>query len=293
MDGSAGTSGSEDEAGVAEDRRRAMADEAVTPRPSGRSAGGMQLVSRVAAVLRALEGRSTGLSLGQIAKATALPRATVQRIVDALEVEQLVTADPAQGGVRLGAAFVRMAAAAYMDFRSLARPYLEALSRELCETVVLTVLRDWRAVFVDQVIADRPMQVTTRPGTELLLHSTAAGKALLATLPEDMLRHLAGGVLEQCTARTIVRADELIPQVVEVARTGLAYDLEESAEGVCAIAAPVRDAAGTAYSISIPVPTPRFAPSLKALEAGLERCRRQIEAAAGTAAHLCGRPAAG
>jgi hypothetical protein len=50
--------------------------------------GRMQLISRAAAVLRALEAQSGYASLGQIANSCGLPRPTVQRIVDALAAEQ-------------------------------------------------------------------------------------------------------------------------------------------------------------------------------------------------------------
>ena len=60
--------------------------------------GGIQVIARAAAILRAL-GRE-GMSLGALAKQTGLPRSTVQRIVDALAAEDFVEAGDA--GVRLG-----------------------------------------------------------------------------------------------------------------------------------------------------------------------------------------------
>ncbi|MGC1305186.1 MAG: helix-turn-helix domain-containing protein, partial [Caulobacteraceae bacterium] len=63
---------------------------------------GKQVIARAAAVLRTLENRDRGLTQAQIACDTGLPRTTVQRLVQALEAQQLVssTAD----GVRLGPA---------------------------------------------------------------------------------------------------------------------------------------------------------------------------------------------
>lgn len=255
------------------------------------ASSGMQLVSRVAAILRALEGQAVGLSLGQIAKATGLPRATVQRVVDALVVEQLVAPDAVNGGVRLGPAFVRMALSAYTDFRSLARPYLEALCKDLRETVVLTVLRDRKAVFVDQVIADRPTQVTTRPGAALELHATAAGKALLATVPGETIPHMLGTRLERATTNTIVDAAKVAAEIAAMGADGFAYDREEWAEGVCAVAVPVRDVTGAAYSISVTTPAGRFDAMLDRCRVQLQLCRQQIEAAAGFNQEPCSHPA--
>ena len=62
----------------------------------------MRLIGRAAAILRALADQPRGSSLGEIAKATGLARATVQRIVGALEAERLVSSNTRAGSVRLG-----------------------------------------------------------------------------------------------------------------------------------------------------------------------------------------------
>ena len=50
--------------------------------------GGVQVISRAAAILRSLEGEPAGLSLGEIAKRCGLPRSTVQRLGEALALEE-------------------------------------------------------------------------------------------------------------------------------------------------------------------------------------------------------------
>ncbi|KHN91196.1 hypothetical protein BSK71_04695 [Pectobacterium actinidiae] len=57
-----------------------------------KSGGGIQVISRAAAILREVCESPDGLSLGQLAALTGLARSTVQRIVDALESEHLVQA---------------------------------------------------------------------------------------------------------------------------------------------------------------------------------------------------------
>src|SRR4051812_27277946 len=102
-----------------------------SPRPRARvksrpvQRGRMQLISRAAAVLRALESQAGHASLGQIASACGLPRPTVQRIVDALAAEQFVAIDP-QRGVRLGPELTRIARAAYVDLAAIVQPHIDA-----------------------------------------------------------------------------------------------------------------------------------------------------------------------
>jgi len=136
-------------------------------------------------------------------------------------------------------------------------------------------------------VADRPMQVTTQPGAALAVHTTAAGKALLAGLPEAALAELAGGKLERLTARTITDWEKLRSELDAVTQDGFAYDREETAEGVCAIAIAVHDVLGAAYSISITIPAPRFEASIETCRHHLLLCQQQVEASAGVSREHC------
>ena len=72
--------------------------------------GDVRLIARAAAILRALTEQPRGASLGELAKATGIPRSTVQRLVAALEAERMVTTNAQRPGVRLGVELCRMAA---------------------------------------------------------------------------------------------------------------------------------------------------------------------------------------
>src|ERR1700758_5148397 len=92
---------------------------------------GIQVIARAAAILRVLEGRPDGLSLGQIAKAAGLARSTVQRIVAALAMENFVTTTGTSSGVRIGSGLVGMAAAGGSSTIALLRPHLRVLGEEV------------------------------------------------------------------------------------------------------------------------------------------------------------------
>lgn len=244
--------------------------------------GGMQLIARVAAVLRALAAHPDGISLRQLARASGLPRATVQRIVEALEKERLVSAGGARAGVRLGPEIKTLAAAMRDDFVEIVRPHLERLAAELRETVILTALSGWRAVYVDQVISDRQVNLSVNPGAAFALHATAAGKALLATLPPEALREFLTEPREAYTSQTILSEEALIEELDDVARLGFACDRRETGDHNFAIATAVFDSAGRPYSISIILPESR-SPEVEPTYVGpLLRCRDRIMAAIGT-----------
>jgi DNA-binding IclR family transcriptional regulator len=50
----------------------------------------------------------------------------------------------------------------------------------------------------------------------------------------------------------------LLKAIESVRRSGIAYDLEEHTEGICAVGAAFLDPIGRAVALSIPVPTTRF-----------------------------------
>jgi DNA-binding IclR family transcriptional regulator len=125
---------------------------------------GIQVISRAAAILRSLENAPGGLSLGEIAKRSGLPRSTVQRLVDALALEQLLEVQGASG-VRLGPALMRLASRSHVDLSLRARPFLEVLSRHTGETALLTHANGLSVMILQSVVshpAPGPSCISTR-----------------------------------------------------------------------------------------------------------------------------------
>lgn len=242
----------------------------------------MQLISRASAVLQSLEGQSTGISLGQIAEATDLPRPTVQRIVDALCAEGFVLVDPLQGGVRLGPLIARLASSVRIDLVALARPYLERLAWKTQETVAMTVLQDGKVVVVAIVTPPaRAIQLTASVGSQWPLHSSAEGKALLSGLPDDVIRTILPAQLEARTPQTVTSIPQLLTELRQAAVHGIAIDREGTAVGIIALAARLVDASGRRYTLSILLPATRFDTLADELRDELLECRRAVLAAAG------------
>lgn len=124
-------------------------NEADTPATSERQ--GIQVIARAAALLRALQHRPEGMTLGELSKAVSLPRSTVQRLVDALDSEGFVLAASSTSGVRLGPSLLALAAATRFHIAEVARKTLESLAKETGETVDLSLMDQSKVVFIDQV----------------------------------------------------------------------------------------------------------------------------------------------
>ena len=242
----------------------------------------IQVITRAANVLRALEGEPDGLSLGQIAQRVELARSTVQRIVDALRTEQFVIAASPTGGVRLGPALIRLAASASVEFDQITRPVMADLSQAIGETVDLSVLKGHSAVFTDQIQGPHRLRAVSAIGESFPLHCTANGKAILSVLPDEKIERLLRGSLAKLTPNTITRPAELLKEIDGCRRSGIAVDDEEHTEGISAVGTGFIDPIGRAIAISIPVPTTRFKRIRVELSAQLLVARDRMLEALGT-----------
>lgn len=243
---------------------------------------GTQVISRVAAVLRALEGQPEGMSLSQIATAAGLPRSTVQRIVASLEAEKLLSVAPGGSGIRLGATLIRLAAAAHRDILSIARPHIQALGEKLNESVQLAADGgDGSTIVIDQYVPNQYLRVVLPTGFTLPMHSTAHGKAMLAEKDDETVKRLVASRLAAYTRMTVTTVKGLLDQVRQIRQQGFALDEEEQLEGVCAIGVAIRTGWGETYGLSIPVPAVRFHGREALLRHELAAVQTVIQATAG------------
>jgi len=237
---------------------------------------GIQVIARAAAILRRLEQEPEGCNLAELANQLELARSTVHRIVNALVDEGLVASAGSRAGFKLGPALLRMAASANVEIDRIARPMLQALARDLGETVDLSVLQGKTAVFVDQIPGSSRLVAMSATGETFPLYCTANGKALLACLPAKRRRQLLAGKLAALTPATITQADTIEAQIAGFHETQVALDLEEHTEGICAVGTSFIDPMGRDYAISVPVPATRFEEKRELVIARLLQTRQAL-----------------
>jgi len=236
-----------------------------------RTSHGIQVVSRAAAVLREVAARPDGMSLGQLAASTGLPRSTVQRIVDALEIEHLVQAGI--GGVRPGWGLRRLGELAGPGAASELRPELYRLFIATRETVDLATLSGTEVLFMDRFLSDQRIRAVPIVGAHYPAYSMANGKALLAELSNEEVHALYGnGPLKRETTNTLMTVDELIRQLEDIRAGAFAYDREEHAMGVCALGLSITVPDSVRLAISVVIPASRFEGQRKTVERALSEC---------------------
>lgn len=202
------------------------------------------------------------LRVAEASRTLGVAPSTAHRLLAMLQYHGFVVQDPRTKAYRAGGALtdIGLAVVRDMDVRSLARPVLESLARELGETVHLGILDRAEVVFLDSIEGTRVVRVGSRIGVRLPAHLTSMGKAILAHLPKERVGALyPSEILPGRTARSTVRRRTLLRSLGQVAERGYAINDRESEEEVCAIGAPILTSGGSpTAAISVSAPRSRF-----------------------------------
>lgn len=241
---------------------------------------GIQVIARAAAILREVGAQPDGLSLGKLANATGLARSTVQRIVDALEMEHLVQAGA--GGVRPGWGLRRLGELPGSGIAQEFRAALYQLFEATHESIDLSTLSVGEVLFMDRFLSDQPERALPSVGAVYPAYTMSSGKALLSGLSDAEVDALYGGApLQRLTAHTVADLAALKQQLDAIRAGGFAYDREEHALGKCAIGLPVGVYQGVMLAISVVMPTQRFELQRGIVEAALRTCVERCHARMG------------
>ncbi|TDB98525.1 IclR family transcriptional regulator [Actinomadura sp. 7K534] len=231
----------------------------------------IQSVQRAATVLNAFTVSRPRLTLNELTARLGVSKPTAHRYTKALRAANLLRFDAATGLYSLGPQILTLAAAVRSGHPiiSASGPYLEALVREVNETVVLSVW-DGEGPIVVRVDdnANRLVRISIRAGSRLSLES-AQGRLFCAFLDPAAVPGLAG---------RLRRSRELRTELADIRAQNLATNTPQ-ATGVRTLAAPVFQDSGITAAIAIvgttvTVPPDGGSPMAKALvrvAAGLTR----------------------
>ena len=230
---------------------------------SGKSAGGVQSIVRALSLLDALAENDEGLTLTALARKVSLPPSSAHRLLTTLQRRRFVRFDQATMAWQVGvqAFVVGNAFARTRDVSLLAKPYMRRLMEETGETVNLYVLSGGESVVcMAQVQCNHTIRAISRPGGQVRMHGSAAGKALLAHMRrQDVMDIVKRQGMSRVTPNTIVSLRKLHAELALTRNRGYSVDDEEFAIGLRCVAAPIFDERGSVHAaLSIAGPTARI-----------------------------------
>jgi DNA-binding IclR family transcriptional regulator len=211
----------------------------------------VQSVERALEVLEALAAEGTPLRLADIQRRTGLQKTIASRLLRTLESAGFVEHESSTGGFQIGVRAFEVGQA-YPRGASLIlriRPHMQRLIEGSPHTAYLATLDGFEIVYLATVEGAGPLRVHVAPGRRNPAYATAAGKALLADLPDDEILEQAERFgLRQLTPSTITNPGRLVRHLRAARKRGYTLNVEEAYPGIGSIAAAIRDASGTAIA---------------------------------------------
>lgn len=246
--------------------------------PGGGAAHRIPAIDRMMDLLAVLERRPDGATIRELVEAQKLPRTTVYRILNTLQHHDAVRR-LGSGRYRLGPRLLALAARVEgdgpsQDLVAASLPHMERLSAETGEGCKISVVYGDELLVRAAVNGTREYALSVTPGQRLPMHAGAAGKLLLAHMPDADRNRVLAAPLERYSSRTITDPRRLVATLAQVRRLGYATDKGESSPSIHAFAAPIYDRAG-AMVAAISVPFLAGSPAAHA-----ERIRRTVIATA-------------
>jgi IclR family acetate operon transcriptional repressor len=206
----------------------------------------VRAVERALDVLLCFTRQTPELSMTQIAEQVGIHKSTVHRLLATLENKRFVHRNPDTGMYRLG---IRLLQMAYLtleknDLRRVAAPILQNLGEQYQENIHLAVLDDTDVVFLHIIESPQRVKLAAAIGQRLPAFATASGKAILAFLPEKMVRRILERGMPRLTPHTLISPSKFLEDVDSLKEQGFAISEQEYEEEINAIAAPIFDLDG-------------------------------------------------
>lgn len=194
-------------------------------------------------------------SVSDACRELGLPKTTTWEYMQSLADLGLLRRT-SRGRFRLGWRAFQLGLRARMtsDISGPARVEMSRLVETFNETVQLASRYRGEVVYLEKISPRAGVHVNlTRVGERLPAHCTAAGKALLAHLPLAELRTIyANSELPALTQNSIRFLSQLEADLAKVLQRGYALEVGETVEGMCCVAAPVRNENGeVAWALSL------------------------------------------
>lgn len=202
--------------------------------------GGVKSDETMISIIEAIR-ENGGARLTELSDELDLAKSTIHGHLKTLETHGFVEKEP--DGYMIGYRFLDYGiwARNQNDLYQVAKPRMNELVRETGHKVWCIVERQGKAVYLYGVSGKSPIQTYAREGGITELHTLAAGKAILAHLPEEERNEIIGDdPLPAMTSETLTDPDELLQELEQIREQKVAFNIEEALHGLNAIGAPIK-----------------------------------------------------
>jgi IclR family acetate operon transcriptional repressor len=232
------------------------------------------------ALLEALAKMDRFATLQTLVEETGLPKPTVHRMLQQLEMAGMVQRDGDGRQYTTGLRLRQLAETVLLNntVHGARHLVLRRLVEEVGETCNLTAFNGSEVVYLDRVETPAPLRFYLQAGSVVPAHCSATGKLFLAQMTPSQRRRLLGQVsLERFTPKTITDMDAIEAEIAIVKRDGVGYDREEYLPGLICVAVLVPSTNRTSnLGLAIQAPSMRLTP--QRVEAAIPALQRAASA---------------
>lgn len=225
----------------------------------GRAKNPVKAVETTSTILKKL-AELEGAGVTELADQLEVTKGTIHNHLATLEENELVVKDGNQ--FRLGLRFFEFGEGIkkHYPIREVGRPEVDKLAEETGELGNIFVEEHGQGIYLYRAKGENALSLDTGIGSRVELHQTGLGKAILAHLSTERVEEIIDEHrLEPSTSRTLTTREALFEELEEIREQGYALDMEERAEGVRCVAAPVITNDGTVRgAVSVAGPASRM-----------------------------------
>lgn len=222
---------------------------------TGNDSGGLSTVEtsfRIVDAVATLEGAR----VSEVSDYLDVPMSTVHGHLKTLHAEYYLTKEGDEYHVGLQFLNHGGQARGRKEGYQLAEEKVEKLAAETNERAQFVVEESGRGYYIHTESGEDAVLTDSRIGKRIYLHDSAAGKSILAQLPESRVR----GIIDKWglpayTEHTITDESELFEELEQIREQGYALNIQETHEGLHAVGASVETYQGQvlgAFSVSGP-----------------------------------------
>lgn len=232
------------------------------------------------ALLEALAKMDRFATLQTLVEETGLPKPTVHRMLQQLEMAGMVQRDGDGRQYTTGLRLRQMAETVLLNntVHGARHLVLRRLVEEVGETCNLTAFNGSEVVYLDRVETPAPLRFYLQAGSVVPAHCSATGKLFLAQMTPSQRRRLLGQVsLERFTPKTITDLEAIEAEIATVKRDGVGYDREEYLPGLICVAVLV-PSTNRASNLGLAIQAPSMRLTQPRVEAAIPALKRAASA---------------
>jgi DNA-binding IclR family transcriptional regulator len=198
----------------------------------------VQSIDRAMKIIQLLisDQQKIGWPISEIADHTELPLSTVHRLISSLVQYELVSQIPETKQYKTGNKWMEIGLGMLenLDFRVVARPFMEELSLEVEESIYLNIPNQTDSIIIERIDSPLKVRIIDNLGERIPLSIGAANKTILANMPKEKTLEILQTLKVHKTEQ-----EKILDQLTHIAESGYAISYGEKTEGTASVASPI------------------------------------------------------